>query len=73
MPHLRLIVPAASTDEGVALLESTVGTAHLVVLPDAARSPAGDVVLCDVAREAGDELIGARRRATARTRCCGRS
>lgn len=53
MPHLRLIVPAASTDEVVALLESTVGTAHLVVLPDAARSPTGDVVLCDVAREAG--------------------
>ncbi|MYT98448.1 MULTISPECIES: DUF389 domain-containing protein [Streptomyces] len=61
MLHLRLIVPAASTDEVVALLDSTVGTAHLVVLPDAARSPAGDVVLCDVAREAGDELIEALR------------
>jgi len=56
--HLRLIVPAATTDEVVTLLESTVGTAHLVVLPGAARSPAGDVVMCDVAREAGDELIG---------------
>jgi uncharacterized hydrophobic protein (TIGR00271 family) len=60
--HLRLIVPAATTDEVVTLLESTVGTAHLVVLPGAARSPAGDVVMCDVAREAGDELIGALRR-----------
>lgn len=57
MLHLRLIVPAATTDEVVTLLESTVGTAHLVVLPGAARSPAGDVVMCDVAREAGDELI----------------
>ncbi|MFD5904422.1 DUF389 domain-containing protein [Streptomyces microflavus] len=62
MLHLRLIVPAATTDEVVTLLESTVGTAHLVVLPGAARSPAGDVVMCDVAREAGDELIKALRR-----------
>lgn len=62
MLHLRLIVPAATSDEVVTLLESTVGTAHLVVLPGAARSPAGDVVMCDVAREAGDELLGALRR-----------
>ncbi|MFD4124937.1 DUF389 domain-containing protein [Streptomyces globisporus] len=62
MLHLRLIVPADTTDEVVAVLGSTVGTAHLVVLPGAARSPAGDVVMCDVAREAGDELIGALRR-----------
>ncbi|MER6459553.1 DUF389 domain-containing protein [Streptomyces sp. NPDC001228] len=57
MLHLRLIVPAARTDDVVRLIESTVGTAHLVVLPGAARDPAGDVVMCDVAREAGDELI----------------
>ncbi|MDQ0986396.1 DUF389 domain-containing protein [Streptomyces sp. V2I9] len=62
MLHLRLIVPADTTDEVVDLLSSTVGTAHLVVLPGAARSPSGDVVMCDVAREAGDELIGALRR-----------
>ncbi|MEV2244781.1 DUF389 domain-containing protein [Streptomyces sp. NPDC049970] len=58
MLHLRLIVPAERTDEVVRLLEGTVGTAHLAVLTGAARNPAGDVVLCDVAREAGDELIG---------------
>ncbi|MGW2682757.1 DUF389 domain-containing protein [Streptomyces sp. NPDC001414] len=57
MLHLRLIVPAARTDAVVRLVESTTGTAHLVVLPGAARDPAGDVVMCDVAREAGDELI----------------
>ncbi|MEU1213640.1 DUF389 domain-containing protein [Streptomyces sp. NPDC005790] len=61
MLHLRLIVPADRTDEVVALMERTVGTAHLAVLAGAARSPVGDVVLCDVAREAGDELIGALR------------
>ena len=62
MLHLRLIVPADRTDEVVALMERTVGTAHLAVLAGAARSPVGDVVLCDVAREAGDELIGELRR-----------
>ncbi|WP_327709379.1 DUF389 domain-containing protein [Streptomyces sp. NBC_00464] len=62
MLHLRLIVPADRTDEVTGLLERTVGTAHLAVLPGVARDPVGDVVLCDVAREAGDELIGALRR-----------
>ncbi|MFJ9022598.1 DUF389 domain-containing protein [Streptomyces sp. NPDC102259] len=57
MLHLRLITPSRSTDDVVALIENTVGTTHLVVLPGAARNPAGDVVLCDVAREAGDELL----------------
>ncbi|WP_031076708.1 DUF389 domain-containing protein [Streptomyces sp. NRRL S-118] len=57
MLHLRLIVPDGRTDEVVHVIEKTVGTAHLVVLPGAARDPAGDLVLCDVAREAGDELI----------------
>jgi uncharacterized hydrophobic protein (TIGR00271 family) len=57
MLHLRLITPADRTDDVVRLIEKTVGTTHLVVLPDAARNPAGDLVLCDVAREAGDELL----------------
>ncbi|MCS0603006.1 DUF389 domain-containing protein [Streptomyces sp. LP11] len=61
MLHLRLITPAGTTDEVVRLIESTVGTAHLVVLPGAARDPAGDLVLCDVAREAGDGLLTALR------------
>ncbi|MEV6171119.1 DUF389 domain-containing protein [Streptomyces sp. NPDC051954] len=61
MLHLRLITPAEKTDDVVRLIERTVGTTHLVVMPGAARNPAGDVVMCDVAREAGDELIGALR------------
>ncbi|WP_405613621.1 DUF389 domain-containing protein [Streptomyces sp. NBC_01511] len=59
MLHLRLIVPADLTDQVVRTVEQTVGTTHLVVVPDAARDPAGDLVLCDVAREAGDGLIAA--------------
>lgn len=61
MLHLRLIVPTSRTDEVVDLVERTVGTAHLVVLPGVARDPVGAMVMCDVAREAGDELIGALR------------
>ncbi|MFI8424996.1 DUF389 domain-containing protein [Streptomyces sp. NPDC085479] len=57
MLHLRLIVPPDRTEDVTALIGSTVGTTHLVVLPGAARDPAGDVVMCDVAREAGDELL----------------
>ena len=58
MLHLRLITPADKTDDVVRLIERTVGATHLTVMPGAARNPAGDVVMCDVAREAGDELIG---------------
>ncbi|MDN0193760.1 DUF389 domain-containing protein [Streptomyces sp. S.PNR 29] len=61
MLHLRLITPSGKTDDVVRLIESTVGTTHLVVMPGAARNPSGDVVMCDVAREAGDELLGALR------------
>ncbi|GBQ02171.1 hypothetical protein SSP531S_36280 [Streptomyces spongiicola] len=58
MLHLRLIVPPDRTERVVATIEKTVGTTHLVVFTGAARNPSGDLVLCDVAREAGDELIG---------------
>ncbi|MDI3405552.1 DUF389 domain-containing protein [Streptomyces cavernicola] len=61
MLHLRLITPPDRTDEVVGLVEKTVGTTHLVVVPGAARNPQGDVVMCDVAREAGDELVGSLR------------
>ncbi|MCI3276151.1 DUF389 domain-containing protein [Streptomyces cylindrosporus] len=57
MLHLRLITPSNTTDDVVRLIEKTVGTTHLVVVPGAARNPVGDVVMCDVAREAGDELL----------------
>ncbi|MFI1468296.1 DUF389 domain-containing protein [Streptomyces wuyuanensis] len=58
MLHLRLIVPPDRTERVVDAIEKTVGTTHLVVLAGAARHPSGDLVMCDVAREACDELIG---------------
>ncbi|KOT51624.1 membrane protein [Streptomyces rimosus subsp. rimosus] len=55
--HLRLIVPADRTQAVLHLVENTVGTTHLAVLTGAARDPQGDVILCDVAREAADGLL----------------
>ncbi|MFH9073759.1 DUF389 domain-containing protein [Streptomyces alboflavus] len=57
MLHLRLITPPDRTDDVVRLIEKTPGTTHLAVVAGAARNPSGDIVMCDVAREAGDELI----------------
>ncbi|MCM2390053.1 DUF389 domain-containing protein [Streptomyces albipurpureus] len=57
MLHLRLLTPTDRTAEVISLVEKTVGTAHLAVVPGASRDPHGDLVMCDVAREAGDELI----------------
>ncbi|MEU9998306.1 DUF389 domain-containing protein [Streptomyces sp. NPDC050848] len=57
MLHLRIITPSVRTDAVLALIDRTVGTTHLAVLKDVAREPAGDIVMVDVAREAGDELL----------------
>ncbi|GHB44645.1 hypothetical protein GCM10010347_12590 [Streptomyces cirratus] len=61
MLHLRMITPPDRTHAVLRLIEESVGTTHLVVLTGAALVPAGDVVTCDVAREAGDELLHALR------------
>ncbi|MFH8366202.1 DUF389 domain-containing protein [Streptomyces sp. NPDC018031] len=63
MLHLRVISPPDRTDEVVRLMEQTVGTTHLAVLTGAARNPRGDIVMCDVAREAGDTLLSRLREA----------
>ncbi|NJA57857.1 DUF389 domain-containing protein [Streptomyces sp. NEAU-H3] len=57
MLHVRVIVPSHRTGDLLGLLRATVGVPHLVVLPGAAREPAGDLVECEVARESADELL----------------
>ena len=59
--QLRVTVPADRTDQVRALFEGDPGTAHLAVLPGASVSPAGDLVLADVARESADGLVAALR------------
>lgn len=57
MIHLRLIVPGRLIDAVLDHLSSAEGVAHVVHMPGAALVPAGDLVLCDVAREASNGLV----------------
>lgn len=61
MLQLRVITPADRTDAVCEVLADNPGVTGVIVLPGAARSPAGDVVQCDVAREAATEVIDALR------------
>jgi uncharacterized hydrophobic protein (TIGR00271 family) len=55
--HLRLVVPSAERDAIVRRLVDTPGVAHVMQIPGASVAPAGDVVECDVAREAANGVI----------------
>jgi uncharacterized hydrophobic protein (TIGR00271 family) len=57
MIHLRLIVPSDLASSVLAHLLTTPGVAHVVHLPDASATPPGHLVLCDVAREAANDVI----------------
>ena len=57
MLHLRIICPVLRIDAVCDLLGAEPGVTNLIVLPGAAREPAGDVVLCDVVREAGSTVL----------------
>ena len=57
MLHLRLIVPPDMTDAVVERLSGSPGVAHIVRLPAAAVRPPGDVVTCEVAREAANDVV----------------
>ncbi|HEX5614741.1 MAG TPA: DUF389 domain-containing protein [Acidimicrobiia bacterium] len=57
MIHLRLIVPAELTDEVYAHLVDARGVAHVAVVPTTSISPPGQLLLCDVAREAANDII----------------
>lgn len=57
MIHLRLIVAGQLAAPVLEHLRTLPGVTHVVHLPDAAMAPTGDLVLCDVAREAANEVI----------------
>jgi uncharacterized hydrophobic protein (TIGR00271 family) len=57
MVHLRIVVPPASAEAVLSLLERESSTSNVVYLPGAARRPAGDVILCDVAREEASVVV----------------
>lgn len=57
MLHLRIITPSDRTPQVERLLADSPAVTHVVVLPGAARSPAGDLITCDVVREGTSEII----------------
>ncbi|MBB2909473.1 putative hydrophobic protein (TIGR00271 family) [Streptosporangium becharense] len=57
MLHLRVISPAELSDDVLKTIDQCLGVVNLVVLPGAARSPVGDLIQFDVAREAANEVI----------------
>lgn len=57
MVHMRIVVPGAKAERVTDLLEASDAVSSLARLEAAARKPAGDVILCDVAREEASVLI----------------
>jgi uncharacterized hydrophobic protein (TIGR00271 family) len=55
--HLRLIVPSDLAAAVTDYLRGARGVAHVVHDPDVKAEPEGHLVLCDVAREAANEVI----------------
>ncbi|HEX6872303.1 MAG TPA: DUF389 domain-containing protein [Micromonosporaceae bacterium] len=57
MLHLRIIAPPDRSSAVLKRLRQNPAVTGLIVLPSAARHPAGDVVLCDVPREAANSVL----------------
>jgi uncharacterized hydrophobic protein (TIGR00271 family) len=55
--HLRVATSGEVTERVVALLAAEPGVSNLVVLPGAARRPAGDAVQCDVRSSAANSVL----------------
>jgi uncharacterized hydrophobic protein (TIGR00271 family) len=55
--HLRAISPPELTQQVLEHLEANPAVTHVCVSPGTARKPAGDVVTCDIAREAATAVI----------------
>jgi len=61
--HLRLVVPGEQSAVVLGALEIDPRVTNVVRLAGAAVRPAGDLVLCDVTREAVSDILGMLRRA----------
>ncbi|NKZ07154.1 DUF389 domain-containing protein [Actinomadura latina] len=61
MLHLRAIVPADRTEAVCAVLADCAGATNVVVIGGAARSPRGDLLTADIARESANEVLDALR------------
>ncbi|MGW4242312.1 DUF389 domain-containing protein [Nocardia sp. NPDC004722] len=61
MLHLRILSPAAMTDDVIELLESDDAVTGLVAIRGAALRPPGDLITAQIAREAANPLVAALR------------
>jgi uncharacterized hydrophobic protein (TIGR00271 family) len=50
MVHLRIVVPEASAEQALQVLEASPAVCNVIRLPGAALKPAGDMLMCDVAK-----------------------
>ena len=57
MLHLRLTVPSDDAAQILEGVRATAGVAHVAHLAGASSEPGGDLILCDVAREAAGGLV----------------
>ena len=57
MVHLRIVAPAEIAGKALELLEGSGSVCNVILLEGAARKPAGDVILCDVAREDASVIV----------------
>ena len=57
MVHMRIVVPAYQAQHVLDLLEDSASACNVIYLERAARKPAGDVILCDVAREDASVIV----------------
>jgi uncharacterized hydrophobic protein (TIGR00271 family) len=55
--HLRIIVPSYQAEHALDLLDGTAGVCNLVYMERAARSPEGDMILCDVTRDDASVIV----------------
>lgn len=58
MVHLRIVAPASMIERVLEVLRPNDCVINIIHLPGAALKPAGDVVLCDLAKEEASVLIG---------------
>lgn len=57
MVHLRIVASREKSRQALELLERSDVVCNIVRLPEAARHPAGDMIICDVAREAASIVM----------------
>jgi hypothetical protein len=60
--HLRLVVPAADAERVLQALATSPAVVNVVRVPGSVIRPAGDLVLCDVAREEVSVIVDRLRR-----------